>query len=222
MGGSSLRRVGTTMRPVVRPLALMRGLLALGVLVALTACGGSDGTDASDDDRPARRSDAGVEVTSEPTAEVLDRVVLFEQMAQAQDTVRQRSEPAFADARAGQAWDWVLALPAEGAAYSLELVPQRGRGYAEPLLRLLPRSSRGRAAGEPLRPDCRSDSHCEFSGPVRFSVTLPPGGPLRAVPRGDAVALVARVLAVDQPVEVRLRLQAEGRPEQFRDITLMP
>ena len=192
---------------------LLAGLMLLG----LTACGGAS---------PAADAEADAEA-SESVAEApqaLAQLALFEQVAQAQLEVQARRQPAYTDPASGASWDWVLSLPpgVEGDGFNLSLSPTRGRGYAEPVLRLAARGGRVTDLRETPRPDCRSDTRCDFSGPGRFSMSLPPDAPLRAVPRGDGVALVARVMSVDQAVEVTLRLSAEGRSDGTRQIVLLP
>lgn len=188
-------------------------LLAGLMLVSLTACGGAS---------PAADAEASESVAEAPQA--LAQLALFEQVAQAQLEVQARRQPAYTDPASGASWDWVLSLPpgAGGDGFNLSLSPMRGRGYAEPVLRLAARGGRVTDLRETPRPDCRSDTRCDFSGPGRFSMSLPPDAPLRAVPRGDGVALVARVMSVDQAVEVTLRLSAQGRSDGTRQIVLLP
>jgi hypothetical protein len=187
------------------------------VLVGLSACGGAETADGGE-----AEVDAGQASAEAPQA--LAQLALFEQVAQVQLEVQARQQPAYTDAATGVAWDWVLSLPpgAEGDSYNLSLSPTRGRGYAEPVLRLVSRGARATEARDSPRPDCRSETRCAFSGPGRFSLSLPPDAPLRAVARGDGVALVARVMTVDKPVEVALRLSADGRSEDRRQILLLP
>ncbi len=187
------------------------------VLVGLSACGGAEPADEAE-----AQVDAGEATAEAPQA--LAQLALYEQVAQVQLEVQARQQPAYTDPASGAAWDWVLSLPsgAEGDSYNLSLAPTRGRGYGEPVLRLVARGARGTEARESPRPDCRSETRCDFSGPGHFSLSLPPGAPVRAVARGDGVALVAQVMAVDKPVEVALRLSADGRSDDSRQILLLP
>lgn len=190
-------------------------VLASLMLLGLSACGGA---------APADEAEADTAEAAAEAPQVSAQLALFEQVAQAQIEVQARLQPAYTDPASGMSWDWVLSLPAgaEGDSFNLSLSPLRGRGYAEPQLRLVPRGGRGTDVRESPRPDCRTETRCDFSGPGRFALSLPPDAPLRAVARGDAVALVARVMAVDKPVEVPLRLSAEGRLDGARQIVLLP
>lgn len=187
------------------------------VLVGLSACGGAETADGAE-------AEVGAGQASAEAPQALAQLALFEQVAQVQLEVQARQQPVYTDPATGVAWDWVLSLPsgAEGDSYNLSLSPTRGRGYAEPVLRLVSRGARATEVRESPRPDCRSETRCDFSGPGRFSLSLPPDAPLRAVARGDGVALVVRVMAVDKPVEVALRLSADGRSEDRRQILLLP
>lgn len=186
---------------------------------SLAACGGAADSSAPDGDAVSAVVDVS-DVADVAVAQA--RLALFEQVALAQMEVRAQAEPAYLEPNSGMAWDWTLSLPPGAAARMLHLAPQRGRGYAEPLIRLVPRDAHGKGLREAPRPDCRSETRCEFSGPGKFVLTLPPGTPLRAEARGDAVALVANVLAVGAPVEVTIRLLSEGRTDQSRLVVLLP
>jgi hypothetical protein len=187
------------------------------MLLGLSACGGA--APAEDDQAQVG---AGEPVAEAPQA--LAQLALFELVAQVQYEVQARLQPAYTDPASGDSWDWVLSLPsgADGDSFNITLPPTRGRGYAEPVIRLVSRGWRVTDGRESPRPDCRSETRCDFSGPGHFSLSLPPDAPLRAVARGDSVALVARVMAVDKPVDVVLRLSADGRSDDTRQILLLP
>ncbi len=212
-----MRRITRCQQAVSRPLPTPVRLILILWVAGLAACGGAD--------EPTQVRSAPVAEGNSAEADDADgseQLALLEEVAERQAEVLAQAEPAYQDARSGVALDWVLSLPGEGGSGTLTLSPQRGRGYAEPLLRLAPREGRASALRDLPRPDCRSETRCEFSGAGRLSVTLPADGPLRAVARGDAVALVARVMKVDKPTEVTLRLYADGRPDQVRQVVLMP
>jgi hypothetical protein len=97
----------------------------------------------------------------------------------------------------------------------------RGRGYPELKVVLSARRIGDTAPAAPVPPVCPEARKCEYSLSRSYTVTLTDDKELQLVARGDAVAIVARTLAVDTPTTIEVLFSADGRLISKRVISLL-
>jgi hypothetical protein len=104
---------------------------------------------------------------------------------------------------------------------SFALLPERGRGFPELKVTLTARTIGEASAPQPVRPTCRAANKCEYPLIRNYAVSLSDDAALQLVPRGDAVAIVARVMNVDGPKTVDVRFSVDDRVFSHKRIVLL-
>jgi hypothetical protein len=109
-----------------------------------------------------------------------------------------------------------------GAALTaLDLEPIHGKGYPELRVVLRARSAGEASPPQPVRAVCRQASRCEYPLARKYTVSLSDDKQLHLQPRGDAVAVVARVMNVEIPHAVDVSFSVDNRVFSKRRIILL-
>lgn len=188
------------------------------VIVVLAACGGSS-EEPVRQSRLLRQGPVTIESVFGPPSPVMPGAA-----RRAADAASQTGPTPAAELAAATAEHPQLAIEDEqGRSRTMfELRAAHGKGFPELTVVVRARRIGDTAPPAPLRPTCKAADRCEYTLGRTYVLTLSKGTALQLVPRGEAVALVARQLSVTAPDATEVRLTGENRLLGRGSVALLP